>query len=603
MKKKILGIFLFVLAWNTAKSQCGQYPVLNLGNDTILCHGASITYTVPSGYDAYNWNVAPGNQQSITVTSPTTLILNVANYTQNLVVNGDFEAGNTGFTSGYGYVAPSFNALYPESLYSITTSPNIVHNAFSSCSDVTSTGPGNMMVVNGSTTPNTIVWSETIAVNPNTLYSFAAWVTSVENINPGDVSVLQFFINGVQIGSVFSPTLLGCNWQQFFQNWNSGVNTSATISIVAQVPVGGGKNDFALDNISFNTTCPQSDTVVIGFDPSQINAGPNLTFCANESDTIQATANFPNPNFTWNTGQTGSTVIPTTSGAYIVSAVSPSGCNLKDTVLVNIKAMPWDFDTVAAMPTSCGTNNGAVYTTVTGTFIGQPQYTWSGPGPNSPNQINASVWQNLGAGWYYIELTDNGCTRRDSVLVTPLNPPVAGVSANPTSGYAPLNVNLTNGSSNGITYEWDFGNGNSTTANDLSSQNQTYDSVGTYLVTLVTISGNCTDTATVLITVIPPPIPPVVVPVDLKAPNIFTPNGDNVNDFFTFELLNIKELDVTIVNRWGNPVYVSSGVPFSWNGKDAAGNLLADGVYFYKYTAKGQQDEPFEGQGFVQLIK
>lgn len=602
MKKRILGIFLAVLAWNTAKSQCGQYPVLNLGNDTILCQGASMTYTVPSGYDAYNWNIAPGNQPSVTITSPTTLILNVANYTQNLVVNGDFEAGNSGFTTGYGPgTGGSFGLLTNSSTYAITTNPNSVHNNFGVCSDVGTTGPGNMMVVNGSNVPNTTVWSQTIAIDPNTNYSFSTWVTSVENISQSNVAVLQFFINGVQIGPVFSPTLLSCNWQQFAQTWNSGVNTSATISIIAQVS--SGNNDFAIDNITFNTVCPQSDTVVIGFDPAQINAGPNLTFCANESDTIQATANFANPNFTWNTGQTGATVIPTTSGTYIVSAVSPSGCNLKDTVLVNIKAMPWDFDTVAAMPTSCGTNNGAVYATVTGPFIGQPQYTWSGPGPNSPNQINASVWQNLGAGWYYIELTNNGCTRRDSVLVTPLNPPVAGVSANPTSGYAPLNVDLTNSSSNGVTYEWDFGNGNATTTTDLSSQNQTYDSVGTYLVTLVAISGNCTDTATVLITVIPPPVPPVIVPVDLKVPNIFTPNGDNVNDLFTFELLNIKELDVTIVNRWGNPVYVSSGVPFSWNGKDAAGNLLADGVYFYKYTAKGQQDEPFEGQGFVQLIK
>ena len=602
MKKRILGIFLAVLAWNTAKSQCGQYPVLNLGNDTILCQGASMTYTVPSGYDAYNWNIAPGNQPSVTITSPTTLILNVANYTQNLVVNGDFEAGNSGFTTGYGPgTGGSFGLLTNSSTYAITTNPNSVHNNFGVCSDVGTTGPGNMMVVNGSNVPNTTVWSQTIAIDPNTNYSFSTWVTSVENISQSNVAVLQFFINGVQIGPVFSPTLLSCNWQQFAQTWNSGVNTSATISIIAQVS--SGNNDFAIDNITFNTVCPQSDTVVIGFDPAQINAGPNLTFCANESDTIQATANFANPNFTWNTGQTGATVIPTTSGTYIVSAVSPSGCNLKDTVLVNIKAMPWDFDTVAAMPTSCGTNNGAVYATVTGPFIGQPQYTWSGPGPNSPNQINASVWQNLGAGWYYIELTNNGCTRRDSVLVNPLNPPVAGVSANPTSGYAPLNVDLTNSSSNGVTYEWDFGNGNATTTTDLSSQNQTYDSVGTYLVTLVAISGNCTDTATVLITVIPPPVPPVIVPVDLKVPNIFTPNGDNVNDLFTFELLNIKELDVTIVNRWGNPVYVSSGVPFSWNGKDAAGNLLADGVYFYKYTAKGQQDEPFEGQGFVQLIK
>lgn len=602
MKKKLLGILLAVLTWSTAESQCEQYPVLNLGNDTILCQGTSITYTVPSGYDSYSWNVSPGNQPSVTITSPATLILNVANYTQNLVVNGDFEAGNTGFTTGYGPgTGGSFGLLTNPSTYAITTNPNSVHNNFGVCSDVGTTGPGNMMVVNGSNVPNTTVWEQSIVVDPNTTYSFSAWATSVENITQSNVAILQFFINGVQIGPVFSPTLLSCNWQQFSQTWNSGTNTTADISIIAQVS--SGNNDFALDNITFNTVCPQSDTVVISFDPSQINAGPNLTFCANESDTIHATANFPNPNFTWNTGQTGPTVIPTTSGTYVVNAVSPTGCNLTDTVLVNIKAMPWDFDTVAAVPTSCGTNNGAVYTLVTGTFIGQPQYTWSGPGPNSPNQINASVWQNLGAGWYYIELTNNGCTRRDSVLVTPLNPPVAGVTANPDTGYGPLSVNLTNTSSNGVTYDWYFGNGNTTTVTDLSSQNQVYDSVGTYLVTLVAISGNCTDTATVLITVIPPPIPPVVVPVDLKVPNIFTPNGDHVNDFFTFELLNIKELDVTIVNRWGNPVYTSSSIPFSWDGKDASGNLLADGVYFYKYTAKGQQDEPFEGQGFVQLIK
>ncbi|MDR0802538.1 gliding motility-associated C-terminal domain-containing protein [Fluviicola sp.] len=603
MKKKLLGIFIVVLNWNTVKSQCEQYPVLNLGNDTILCHGTSITYIVPGGYDSHNWNIGAGNQPSVTITSPTTLILNVANSTPNLVVNGDFEAGDNGFTTGYTYGnSPAIGGiLWNEGTYAITTNPHIVHNNFSNCSDVGTSPPGNMMVVNGSNTPNTTVWSQTITIDPNTNYSFSAWVTSVQNINLSDVAILQFFINGIQIGPIFSPTLLACDWQQFSQTWNSGANTSATISIIAQVS--SGNNDFALDNITFNTICPQSDTVVISFDPSQINAGPNLTFCENESDTIQATANFPNPNFTWNTGQAGPVVIPATSGSYIVSAVSPTGCNLKDTVLVNIKAMPWNFDTVAAVPTSCGTNNGVVYTLVSGTFIGQPQYTWSGPGPNSPNQINASVWQNLGAGWYYITLTNNGCTRKDSVLVTPLNSPVAEVSANPDTGYGPLSVNLTNSSSNGVTYDWFFGNGNTAIVNDLSSQNQVYDSVGTYLVTLVVINGNCTDTATVLITVIPPPIPPVTVPVGLEVPNIFTPNGDHVNDVFTFELLNIKELDVTIVNRWGNPVYTSNSIPFGWDGKDASGNLVADGVYFYKYTAKGQQDEPFEGQGFVQLVK
>lgn len=602
MKKKVLGVVFAVLAWNTAESQCSQYPVLDIGNDTMLCQGASITYSVPAGYDYYNWNIAPGNQSSVTITSPTTLILNAGNYTQNLVVNGDFESGDTDFTTGYSPgTGGSFGLLTNPSTYAVTTNPNNVHNNFGVCSDLGTTGPGNMLVVNGSNVPNTTVWSQTIAIDPNTNYSFSAWATSVENITQSNVAVLQFFINNVQIGPVFSPTLLSCNWQQFTQVWNSAANTSATISIVAQVS--SGNNDFAIDNITFNTICPQSDTIVISYDPSQISAGPNLTFCENETETIQATANFANPNFSWTSGQTGATINPTSSGTYVVQATSPNGCNLSDTVLVNIKAMPWDFDTVASVPSNCGSNDGAVYVLMEGNFIGQPLYTWNGPGANNPNQINASVWQSLSPGWYYIDVENNGCHRTDSVLVSPLNPPVAQVSANPTSGYGPLAVTFTNGSSNANSYEWSFGNGNSTTATDLSSQNQVYDSVGTYLVTLIAINGNCTDTAFVTVTVIPPYVPPVYVPVDIKAPNIFTPNGDQVNDFFTFELLNIKELEVTIVNRWGNLVYASSTVPFSWDGKDATGNSVNEGVYFYKYTAKGAQDELFEGQGFVQLFK
>ncbi|MNX76233.1 hypothetical protein D3C86_1077350 [compost metagenome] len=122
---------------------------------------------------------------------------------------------------------------------------------------------------------------------------------------------------------------------------------------------------------------------------------------------------------------------------------------------------------------------------------------------------------------------------------------------------------------------------------------------------LIATNGNCTDTAYVTVTVISPdvpPIPPVIVPVGVITPNIFTPNGDQVNDLFTFELLNIKAMDVQIVNRWGNPVYTSSTLPFAWDGKDASGNMVSEGVYFFKYKATGAQDEVLEGQGFVQMF-
>lgn len=147
MKKNLLGAFFALLLSITANAQCSQYPTLSLGNDTLLCQGQSLSLAVPAGYDSYTWNVAPGNQPSVTITTPTTLILNVANFTQNLVVNGDFEAGDTGFTTGYAYgTSPAIGGiLWDESTYAITTNPNLVHSSFFTCSDVGTTGPGNMI--------------------------------------------------------------------------------------------------------------------------------------------------------------------------------------------------------------------------------------------------------------------------------------------------------------------------------------------------------------------------------------------------------------------------------------------------------------------------
>ena len=199
-------------------SQCSQYPVLDLGPDTVICPGQAITFSVPSGYDSHLWSVSPGTQPTVTFSSPATLVLQVMNYTGNLVVNGDFESGNSGFTSGYVVgTGGSWGQLSAEGTYAITTDPHLVHSNFSSCSDVGTTAPGNMLVVNGATVPNTIVWQEVITVSPNMNYEFSAWVMSVMNISSNDVASLQFFIDGIQIGSVFSPTLIACDWQQFNQ--------------------------------------------------------------------------------------------------------------------------------------------------------------------------------------------------------------------------------------------------------------------------------------------------------------------------------------------------------------------------------------------------
>lgn len=124
---------------------------------------------------------------------------------QNLVVNGDFEAGNTGFTSDYTYCNTG-NCLQPESFYAVGANPTFFHSAF--VGNDHTTGTGNLMIVNGAGTPNTNVWCQTITVTPNTQYLFSTWVSSMVANSP---AILQFSINGITIGSAFNaPAVTFC---------------------------------------------------------------------------------------------------------------------------------------------------------------------------------------------------------------------------------------------------------------------------------------------------------------------------------------------------------------------------------------------------------
>jgi hypothetical protein len=176
--------------------------------------------------------------------------LSTSAFAQNLIVNGDFEAGNTGFTSGYANTPVNLGA----GEYSVRTDGSTWNGAFTSFGDHTS-GTGNMMVVNGDDAIGTPVWGQTsIAVTPNTDYYFSAWITSVF---PSSPATLQFSINGSTLGSIIQATSGTPDWLQFYATWNSGSNTSIDLGIVNLNTAAGG-NDFALDDLEFSTTAPVS---------------------------------------------------------------------------------------------------------------------------------------------------------------------------------------------------------------------------------------------------------------------------------------------------------------------------------------------------------
>ncbi|NCU05930.1 MAG: PKD domain-containing protein, partial [Chitinophagaceae bacterium] len=211
--------------------------------DTTICIGSTKQLQASPAL-SYCWSPAaylsdPTIQNPVTSTPGSiTYYLTTQKKGNNLVVNGDFAAGNTGFLSDYQYVPPSgFNP----GVYTVSNNPVAWHPQMPNCNDHTPGTNGNMMIVNGAEIANVKVWSQTITVQPNTNYAFETWLQHMTSSNPAK---LQFAINGVTIGPAFVANNTNCIWDRFYAVWNSGNSTSANISIVNQNQVYTG-NDFA----------------------------------------------------------------------------------------------------------------------------------------------------------------------------------------------------------------------------------------------------------------------------------------------------------------------------------------------------------------------
>lgn len=185
---------------------------------------------------------------------------------QNLLTNGDFSSGNTGFTSGYTYATGS-SALSAggegsgEGNYAITTSPNNVHSGLANYGDHT-TGSGKMMVINGSGNASNIIWEENVtslAVGGVTgsTYTFSGWISSAIATS---AATLQVTINGANVGSVITAPAAAGVWQQFTVTWTRGAATSADIRLTDTNTAANG-NDFALDDLRL---VPEPSTYAAG---------------------------------------------------------------------------------------------------------------------------------------------------------------------------------------------------------------------------------------------------------------------------------------------------------------------------------------------------
>ncbi|MFO7977909.1 MAG: T9SS type A sorting domain-containing protein [Bacteroidales bacterium] len=182
-------------------------------------------------------------------------LASAAVYQPNLVVNGDFSDGNTGFFTEYTYVGDG-GSMVPEGTYTVANDPHDFHNDFTGAPYL----GDYFLIVNGADESGKIVWQQDVPVEPGKEYMFSMMVSSLVTAAPADLEI-TIYINGVahdQIVVAPNETNVWKNFTWFSDEDKSGHNV-AEITIVETSDIAYG-NDFGIDDIQFKelVTCAYS---------------------------------------------------------------------------------------------------------------------------------------------------------------------------------------------------------------------------------------------------------------------------------------------------------------------------------------------------------
>ncbi|MCO6484509.1 MAG: gliding motility-associated C-terminal domain-containing protein [Saprospiraceae bacterium] len=246
----------------------GCQSAFTLGQDTVLCFPDSqVIVRANSAWEVLSlqWLPGPGAvildsaAVSVTTTSTGWVRAIAAMRSPNLILNGDFSQGNSGFSSD---LIHSPFTLIPPSTYAITTDPASIHPDFLPCQDHT-TGTGRMLASNGNIFANRDVWCQTVAVEPSGVYELSFWASA---LTENELPELVFRIDGQNLTTPLVPGPDLCDWKEATLSWTAGMQTSAEICI-RNLNGSNSGNDFALDDIVMIQYCTADDTVFVRHQP------------------------------------------------------------------------------------------------------------------------------------------------------------------------------------------------------------------------------------------------------------------------------------------------------------------------------------------------
>ena len=188
----------------------------------------------------------------------------------NLIINGNFESGNTGFQSDYTYLAPN-GPMMDEGQYSVVSSLGEVHAIWAGAGSLSAQSGSLYFVANGSPNTSLSPWMQTISVNSSSIqtsssgspvyYRFQAYVASVypDGAQPELAFEMSLDNSGIwQELTTSSAPPSAFNWYLTYRDGYFPTLPS-TVSFRLRNAVSGALgNDLAIDSLYFglSTSAP-----------------------------------------------------------------------------------------------------------------------------------------------------------------------------------------------------------------------------------------------------------------------------------------------------------------------------------------------------------
>jgi gliding motility-associated-like protein len=197
-----------------------------------------------------------------------------------------------------------------------------------------------------------------------------------------------------------------------------------------------------------------------------------------------------------------------------------------------------------------------------------PEFTLSQPGLSNylwQDGSEDAVFSAETTGLYTLQASNEaGCVDTDTISIQFVN---VSTTVTATSNGTLLCDTVQLQAFGANTYSWSPSSGLNC---DTCSNPLAFPSVNTtYIVTGLDTNG-CFNAAEVIVNALGPCG-------DIVIPNVFSPNGDNINDLFVIKNLEaFKNVSLIIFNRWGRLIYQSDDYQNTWDGGNAT-----DGTYFY----------------------